>query len=911
MVICHGVVDFVRQFKIANKIAKTGYFIDGPVTIDEPNLFGGKKKEGGITGTLDVMMGLPTQTENAYLQSQLGSDIPAFRGVLSIVLNKMYLGASQYLKPWSIKVQRIKKTGRDGADQWYKAKAPIGAFSNTAVYIAIDISNSMDTVTGNGKTRLYNLKTAMESALTPLLGMPYTSSIDIMVVGFAGGTVTTTHRGISGTTVQTIIDWINARSSSDVTNGTTEFDLAFSHAESFFANSGNKERTSVFITDGAATGGTEVAAGVIFDSIEDLVGYGINIDLSDTTDTAYLDNTAFDGIPVASGGDPEDIESAVSNAIFSHFDMNPAHIIRECLTDRVWGMGYEASDMDDVSFTAAADTLYEEGLGISLIWDRQISIEEFINEIIKHIDAVVYVDPQTTKFVLKLMRNDYDVGTLITLDESNIDKISTPSRNVFGELVNSVTVVYWDHQKDEQASVVVHDAALVQMQNNEINTTTQYIGLSNRIAAVKVATRDLRTLSASLWSCTIYTNSVAKDLKLGDVFILSWDSYQMTGLVMRVMGIGYGNGKTNKIKITCVQDKFSVETDNTISIPEFDDGWTPLSTDAAAIEDRMVIEAPYYELVQILTQLDADAIITNNNDVGYLLIAASDPLASLVLNANLLTDAGAGYVDYSTIEMSPRATATPLIKKTDTVIAIYDAKRIDEVEIGSIAIINDEFVRVDAISSSEVTIARAVLDTVPQEHAADSSIIFWDGLSGSDGVEYVASDSIDVKLLTNTGSETLSEASAPADTIVMASRAVRPYAPQNFKLNAIAFPDYVLLADVAITFSHRDRLQQTSGDFFDTTYGDIGPEAGTTYSAELISSTPTTVWSTTGETSSPITIPLASIPAIGYYTLRLWAVRDGYDSFQVQEHEIYIGQILLAEDGTTLRAEDGTILLPE
>jgi hypothetical protein len=68
-------------------------------------------------------------------------------------------------------------------------------------------------------------------------------------------------------------------------------------------------------------------------------------------------------------------------------DMNPAHIIRECITDTSWGMGYTDADIDDTSFTAAADTLFDEEFGLSLLWSKEEKIEEFIKDIIRHIDA--------------------------------------------------------------------------------------------------------------------------------------------------------------------------------------------------------------------------------------------------------------------------------------------------------------------------------------------------------------------------------------------------------------------------------------------------------------------------------------------------------------------------------------------
>ena len=59
--------------------------------------------------------------------------------------------------------------------------------------------------------------------------------------------------------------------------------------------------------------------------------------------------------------------------------MNPAHIIYECLTDRTWGRGYSSAEIDDASFRAAADTLYAENFGLSILWDQQQDIEAFID----------------------------------------------------------------------------------------------------------------------------------------------------------------------------------------------------------------------------------------------------------------------------------------------------------------------------------------------------------------------------------------------------------------------------------------------------------------------------------------------------------------------------------------------------
>ena len=124
MILCHGPIDKINRIMVEDRIAWEGEETGGTINIDKPSLFGGDEREGGISGLVDIEMGAPTQGQNSYLLSQLGSLIPAFRGVVGAVLNRPYLGVNPYLKKWSFNGTRIHKT-TGGATQWYDAKSAI------------------------------------------------------------------------------------------------------------------------------------------------------------------------------------------------------------------------------------------------------------------------------------------------------------------------------------------------------------------------------------------------------------------------------------------------------------------------------------------------------------------------------------------------------------------------------------------------------------------------------------------------------------------------------------------------------------------------------------------------------------------------------------------------------------------
>jgi hypothetical protein len=95
------------------------------IYIKAPEIFGGEDREGGVEGCADWLNGEPTQTTNEYLIQNVGTPIPAFRGVSSLVLNQAYVSAfNPYLKNWEFWVTRI-MTRQDGLAQWYPEKARI------------------------------------------------------------------------------------------------------------------------------------------------------------------------------------------------------------------------------------------------------------------------------------------------------------------------------------------------------------------------------------------------------------------------------------------------------------------------------------------------------------------------------------------------------------------------------------------------------------------------------------------------------------------------------------------------------------------------------------------------------------------------------------------------------------------
>lgn len=586
-------------------------------------------------------------------------------------------------------------------------------------------------------------------------------------------------------------------------------------------------------------------------------------------------------------------------------DMNPIHIIRECLTDPDWGMGYLDADIDDDNFRAAADKLWIEGMGMSLLWNKEATIEDFIREVIKHIDATLFVDRSTGKFNIKLIRPDYVFSSLPRLDESNIDHIADFTQPRFGELTTSITVNYWNGTRLQNDSLKVQDSALAQMQQAEINVTIDYPGFTNIGIASRAAQRDLVTMSTAIISCTIYTQAtdVARLLNIGSPFRCTWPDYNMDQLVMRVVGIAFGDGKSNKIRITATQDIYSTPSFPVIAPPA---PYVPPSTDPVPTTVSQVFEVPYLEAVQRQGQSVIDGNLATDPEIGYVGAAATRP-ASFAINADMQTDPGTGYASRASLDYCPYATLDASIGKTDVTFDLLDGVELDLVEAGSWFQVGEEIMVFVSYAAPTVTVKRGALDTVPEAHAAGDDCFFWDTRSAADPTQYADGESVDVKLLTTTFSGTLPIASAAADTVVLGSRMIRPYAPGQFKINSSYYPASLSGVAITVTWVHRDRLLQTGSSYLGMTDAGVGPEPGTTYTVRIYDDTATTLLNTesgiSGTTSTAYTPPSST-----NIRVELEAVCAGNVSFQKHTH---ILAYTVASTGDRRLTEDGDVRITE
>lgn len=443
-----GPVDSVIEIRVGDKLVWQGdMHASGSVNINAPDVFGGDKREGGVVGTFDLMMGTPDQVATPGLVSMIGRALPGFRKMCTAFFNGQIASNSPYPKAWKMRMRRTTKGWQDDAP-WYPEKARI----------------------------------------------------------------------------------------------------------------------------------------------------------------------------ILQGEQIKDEDEQVDTDIHA---MNPAHIIYECLTNSEWGRGLPASALDVASFTQAADTLYDEGLGLCLRWSRRDNLQSFIQTVIDHIGAAIYVDRATALLTLKLIRLDYDPQTLpIYTTDSGILEIREAESSALGPAVNEVVVEYSDPITGETRTVNQQNLASLQASRGVFNSLKKsYPGLPTNGLARRVAQRDLRVNAMSLRRFKITMDRRAWRISPASVFRLSDVVRGIADLVVRVGAVEDGTLTNGTITITAVQDVFSLPSSSFIGNEP--PNWVQPNTKPELKEHR-AFELPYFLIRSAMSPADFDYLAPDTGFIGTVVAKPTD-----------------------------------------------------------------------------------------------------------------------------------------------------------------------------------------------------------------------------------------------------------------------------------------------
>lgn len=273
------------------------------------------------------------------------------------------------------------------------------------------------------------------------------------------------------------------------------------------------------------------------------------------------------------------------------FDSNPMEILYSAFTEEFGMLGADVNDIDMPSWQAAAQTLYNEKMGMSILVQTSVTGKDIADEALRVADGILYQNPDTGKIVCKLIRDDYDVATLITLDQSTVMELSDFSKTTWDQAFNQCRVTFTNRADDYANGVATQqDFALLNFQERVRNTDISVPGCYDPTEATALAARQLSLMSVPLFQIEIRCKRQAAVLNPGDVFVFNWTPYGLSNMVMRVQKIDKGTLQDGTVTINAIQDRFASSL--ALFAPPEPTGWTPVDTSAQPVATRLFFEAP-------------------------------------------------------------------------------------------------------------------------------------------------------------------------------------------------------------------------------------------------------------------------------------------------------------------------------
>lgn len=569
--------------------------------------------------------------------------------------------------------------------------------------------------------------------------------------------------------------------------------------------------------------------------------------------------------------------------------MNGAHILYQCATDPVWGRGLDPSLIDDASFRFAADYMYNEGVGLCLRYTRTGPLRDFCGTVIDHIAAAMYISRLTGLLTLKLIRNDYDLSGVTIFDyTSGLLEIQEDQSNTRDTSFNEVIVNFQSPLMNDQRSVRAHDLGSIQSFGKVFSTTKSYPGCPAESLAGRIAQRDLLAQASGIRRFKVTLDRRGYAIEIGDVFAIRAPDRGVDFMVMRAGKVQLGPLADGKVTIDCVQDVFSFPA---TSFTDYEPpGWTPPIMLPIAIGPRSVGDASYRDVFLAQGATAAEALpLTASILATY---AVKPQSVTLKYKIDVSTD-GSNFLVTGRGDFGASGTLDADIAELDETLTIDNASNLQLIQGdvlgnpgGDPIIIDDEILCVKTIDQATgiCGVVRGCFDTLPAKHTAGAAIMCMTGAGGSDNVEYASGETLDVKLLPQTGSATLDPINAGTDVVVFRARQALPYPPGKAQINGrsvYSAPVSGPAVDMLVSWAHRDRISQENVPV-DQLSGDVGPEAGTTYNLRFYNGA-TLLRTVTGLTGNSYTYTAAMSVADGApdpLTVELESERDSLVSWQ-------------------------------
>lgn len=251
---------------------------------------------------------------------------------------------------------------------------------------------------------------------------------------------------------------------------------------------------------------------------------------------------------------PENIHSALDIGD----DMNPAVVIRDILTGSLGKLGIDDSRIDNDSFTIAAITLQAEGDGYSRVFDRAATAEVMLSEILQQIDGILYEDQSTQKIFLKLIRADYDLSNIPTINPNNCKSLDAFSITSWTDIPNRIKILFTNriNSYNQGTAISISQSNAVGQDGEVRELIINMPGVMTQEQADIKAAREMQSRCRPLMKCRAIVSRQFYPVRPGDAVMVNWPESNLSNMIFRAVTATRGTLQDGKITLQLVQDYF-------------------------------------------------------------------------------------------------------------------------------------------------------------------------------------------------------------------------------------------------------------------------------------------------------------------------------------------------------------------
>ncbi len=601
---------------------------------------------------------------------------------------------------------------------------------------------------------------------------------------------------------------------------------------------------------------------------------------------------------------------------FETYDMNPAHIIRECLTNSVWGLGLPDIALDMDMFEAAAETLYDERFGLSMIWSQQAEIQEFVGEILTHIQATFYTNPMNGKLSLKLIRDDYDPNTLDVLTPSN-SRVTSFKRRSPAEVTNEIAVTWTNPVSEKEEVVTLQSLGSIVANNGEIvSDNRNYYGVRRAELAAELCARDLAASTAPLSNAEVEADRSFSRMVPGDVVKLTDPENGAVEVIMRVMKVDYGQPGASRIQLSLTEDIFSYAKPRVQLPPTTLNPIGSKPPEAPSSVEQITINTFMY----LNASSGLEDLVEPETQVGFIVTTEnSDTFNVEIFQEETLSTGATSFESVAELSLTGKAILPDgLAAEVQTVMALPQPEAGMRPTVGGFALIGPEGIPEDLHEFALIsdydpltgmwTLDRGMMDTVPRQWPDGTPVRYIEDIDRVIApVEADTGVSEDYRIHTRTSLGLLSDSRAPVVSYTPTDRLYAPSRPANVLVAGQAFGivDGTGLSSISVSWSNRNRLTEDSV-LLKWNEASVTPEVGQTTTVRLIDQdTGLTINSYSGLTGPSYSFPASARGSANIIRVQVISVRDGYES--IQGHEVILGfndGLRVSEENNDLRGTE-------